>query len=71
MRIKKIVTVSIKATTDDYKVLEKALDLLKEMDVDLNGDETLSEDVINLLSDVSNASYLLDNIISNLKKIGE
>lgn len=71
MRIKKIVTVSIKATTDDYKVLEKALDLLNEMDVDLNGDETLSEDVINLLSDVSNASYLLDNIISNLKKIRE
>lgn len=71
MRIKKIVTVSIKATTDDYKILEKALDLLNEMDVDLNGDETLSEDVINLLSDVSNASYLLDNIISNLKKVGE
>ena len=74
MKLKKIVNVSIKATTDDYKVLENALDLLNEMDEfnnDLDGNEIMPEEVYTILDDVSNASYLLDKIISNLKRIGE
>lgn len=73
MKIKKVVNVSIKLTTDDYKVLENALDLLNEMDefyINLSGDEIISDDIANILDDVSNVNYLLDKIISNLKKIG-
>ena len=73
MKIKKVVNVSIKLTTDDYKVLENALDLLNEMDefyINLSGDEIISGDIASILDDVSNVNYLLDKIISNLKKIG-
>lgn len=73
MKIKKVVNVSIKLTTDDYKVLENALDLLNEMDefyINLSGDEIIHGDIANILDDVSNVNYLLDKIISNLKKIG-
>lgn len=72
MKIKKVVNISIKMTTDDYKVLENALDLLDEMDefyINLSGDEIISEDIANILDDVSNANYLLAKIICNLKKI--
>ena len=70
MKIRRFVQVSIHPTIDERKILEKAVDLLTEINeclIDLDETE-ISDDLIKTANNATEASYLLVKILSDLKE---